>query len=256
MSAQVPFIPMPSAGKAAISGIGAGGILDMLAPGDFSYRKIEDDFIGDAVAGYVDPATNGTSAAVAAAASGDGITLTTGTDDDGYAGIAAGLAFSGDKGVLFECWIEMPATITTMKIEAGLTDAVADAGAVLVKATPSATAANYAVFVYDTDDDATLAFHSAKASTGEDNIVATEGLDTLAGSDTLYLAVRIVGDNVQFWYKVGTSVIRGPESGAHGGGAGIEGASALTPWIFAQARAVSASRVLTVKKWRTIGALV
>lgn len=261
MSNAIPQIPMPTGGKLTRAGIGAGPFMDLIAAGDFGYNVIDHTFLGDAVPGEIDPATNGTSAAVGTGTGGRGLTLTTGTDDNGYAGIAQALAFSGDLGFLFECWLELPADITTMKFEAGVTDALADAGAVLVKATPTQTADDYGVFVFDTDDDTALAFHSAKATT----VVATEGLDTLVASDLLYLAVRAPGihannsggDNLQFFYRVGTTGhLRGMSTDGHGGGAAIEGASLLTPWIFAQARAGSASRILTVLKWRCIGPLV
>lgn len=244
-------IPYPSAGQSEMAGIGHGPLHNLIGMNDFGLNTVDIPCYGDAVAGIIDPVTNGTAAAVGMGTNGRGITLTTGTDDNGYAGIALALAWKGDLGLLAEYWLLLPAAITTMKIEAGVTDALADAGAVNVKATPTANAADYGVFVRDTDDDNTLAFHSAKAGT----IVASEGLVTPAADDQLYVAVRVVDDNVEAWYKTNGMRTIAKVTG-HGGSAGIEGGSLLTPWIFAQARAVSASRVLTVLRARITGALV
>lgn len=246
------YTPYPTAGKLDRSGLPVGLMADLVAASPFDLFTFDVLHLGDAVNDAIDVLTNGISAAAAQNSNGRGLELTTGTDDNGYAGYALSLGpWKGDTGFLVEHWLELPATITTLKIEAGVTDALADAGAVNVKATPTATATDYAVFVYDTDDDGVIAAHSAKAGT----IVATEGVDTLSGSDKLYLAIRGDGDNVEFWYQA-NGMAAPVKAAGHGGGAGIEGGTALTPWVFVQARAGSASRTVTALRTRITGAII
>ncbi len=246
------YIPYPTAGALERTGHPIGPQADLFALSPFELFTQDFVFLGDTLPAEIVSVTNGTSAALTpTATTSRGLGLVTGTDDNGYAGIALALAYKGDLGLLAEYWLELPADITTLKVEAGVTDATADAGAVNVKATPTATATDYGVFVFDTDDDTALAFHSAKAGT----IVATEGVDTLSASDKLYMAVRVQGDNVEAYYQANS--MRSPVKVAvHGGSAGIEGGSALTPWVFAQARAGAASRTVTLLRARITGALV
>ena len=205
----------------------------------FDHDDWTDGFFGDALdAQYPAAKTNGTSAAVTLTEhSANGfLQLVTGTANDGYAGQGFGMNWTGDRGVLMQAIITTPAAITTWKWECGVSDADDDAGAVNVKATPNATAADYGVFVYDTDDDTSIAFHSAKAGT----ITATEGITTCVVDTTYRLAVRVTGDNI-------TAYINGEVVAEHGGG--IEGGSGITPWAFSQARAGSASRILKLNRW-------
>ena len=98
------------------------------------YSVFEDGFFGDALMDRYAASTsdtNGVAAAIAVA--NPGLTLTTGTDNDGHAGQGFALNFSGDKGFLFECVVELPANIDDFKFEVGLTDAVDDHGAVACK---------------------------------------------------------------------------------------------------------------------------
>lgn len=252
MSTNFSKIPFPTIGKAERAGVGMGPMLDLISTGDFGFLTQDYVFVGDALPGEINSTLNGTAAAVAAGTGGRGLLLTTGTDTEGHSSIATGLAYSGDLGLLAEFWIELPATITTYKFECGVTDAVADIGAVNAKASPTATATDFAVFVHDTADDTALAFHSAKAG----SIVATEGLDTVSASDKFYFAIRIIGDNVQAWFSADALPRNLTQVTGHGAGAGIEGGSLLTPWVMVQARAGANSRTLTVVRMRITGALI
>jgi len=209
-------------------------------PSSFDYDVFEDKFWGDALLTlYPSAKTNGTSAAVTFTEHNvyGYLELVSGTDDNGYAGQGMGLQFKGDRGLLAEFIVTTPATITTMKFEVGLSDADDDSGAINVKATPSLTATDCAVFCVDTDDDANISFITGMtgAATGTQDIVA------LAASTTYRLGVRVEGDSVSAYIN-GTQVAQGT----------IEGGSALTPWCFVQARAGTASRTLQLNKWRVI----
>ncbi len=215
---------------------------DLWIPNSFDYDVFQDKFWGDALWGeYPAAKTNGTSAAVTFTEHNlNGyIELVSGTDNAGYAGQGLGLQFSGDRGVLAEFIIRTPAAVTTMKFEVGLSDADDDAGAINVKATPSLTATDCAVFVVDTTDDANIAFVSAQTGAA----VATQDIVAIAASTTYRFAVRVEGNNVTGWLN-GVQVAGGTHA--------IEGGSALTPWCFVQARAGSASRTIQLHKWRCI----
>jgi hypothetical protein len=234
-------IPFPS-GELIQRKTSSGYTRDLLIPSSFDYDVFEDKFWGDTFRDeYPAGKTNGTSAAVTFAEHNTNgfLSLVSGTADDGYAGQGLGLNFTGDRGVLFEAILEMPGTITTMKWECGLSDADDDAGAVNVKATPSVTATDFAVFCFDTDDDTNIAFISAIG--GDGGKVATQDIRTLVASETLRLAVRVETDSIAAYIN-GVQVAGGTHQ--------IQGGNKITPWAFVQARTGSASRTVKLHKWR------
>lgn len=189
--------------------------------------------IGDLIPDeWVAAATNGTSAAVSV---GSGLlTMTTGTDDNGYAGQAYGLLWKGDLGYTSEFIFAPGSTITTIKFEVGMTDAVADAGAVATKATPTGTADDFVVLVYDTDDNTELDLISELDNGGP--VAIAENVAAVAASTYLRAQFRGLADNVGVY--VNGSVV---------GTGSCQGGDLVTPWVFAQARAVSASRTLDTR---------
>jgi hypothetical protein len=209
-------------------------------PGSFDYDVFTDKFWGDAILTlYPAAKTNGTSAAVTFTEHNVNgyLEFVSGTDDDGYAGQGLGLQLTGDRGILAEFLVTTPATITTMKFEVGLSDADDDAGAINLKATPTLTATDCAVFCVDTDDDANISFITGNTGAA----VATQDIVALAASTTYRVAVRVEGNSVSAYlngYQVGQGT--------------IEGGTALTPWCFVQARAGTASRTIKLNKWRVI----
>ena len=236
-------VPYPTGGLIRAN-TAPGWMRDLLAVSSFDHDMWEDSFKGDQLrAIYPAAKTNGTSAAVTFTEHNAGgfLELVSGTDNAGYAGQGVGLNWTGDRGVLFEAIIVLPAAITTMKFEVGLSDADDDAGAVNQKATATtATATDFAVFCFDTSDDANIAFITAKAGV----VVENQDLIAAVASGVYRVAIRVDGDNVKAWLNDNLIVI-----GA-GGGAGIEGGNKLTPWAFVQARAGAASRTVQIRKWR------
>lgn len=211
-------------------------------PGSFDYDVFGDKFWGDAILTlYPAAKTNGASAAVTFTEHNVNgyLELVSGTDDDGYAGQGMGLQFTGDRGVLAEFLVTTPSAVTTFKMEVGLSDADDDAGAINLKATPTFTASDCAVFCVDTDDDANFAFISRESTGGTTGV--TQDIVAIAASTTYRIAVRAEGNSVSA-YLNGTQVAAGV----------IEGGSALTPWVFVQARAGTASRTIKLNKWRCI----
>lgn len=209
---------------------------------DPTWHVVYTNFLGDVVPDEWGAAkTNGTSAAVTVASS--QLTCTTGTSDDGYAGLGYGLFWKGDNGVYFESQQALD-TLTTSKIEVGLTDSIADAGAVNSKATPSATATDFCVLVRDTDDNTQLDIISQKATGVAAN---AENVHTV-GAATNFTTIFVAQNDVVS-VQVGSSIGNIATVGA----GVIEGGTLISPWVFAQARASSASRILTSEYWLCAG---
>lgn len=222
----------------------------LLQRGDFYFSHFEDDFLGDALnARYPAAKTNGTSAAVTFTEhnSGGFLEFVTGTDNAGYAGQGLGMQFTGDRGFACQFLIETPASLADYKLEVGVSDADDDAGGVATKATPTVTMTDGAVLVFDTADDSNLTLVHAKA--GVAAAVDISGF-TLAVSTKYYITLAAEGDNVKATITglSGTPSARFEVANAVAA-AGLEGASTLTPWVFTQARAGSASKTTILHKW-------
>lgn len=208
-------------------------VLNMALIANPSYHTVYTHFLGDALtAEWPAAKTNGTSAAVTVATS--RLTLTTGTDDNGYAGQGFGLHWKGDNGVYFTTEFTQLTAVTSSKIEVGLTDAVDDAGAVNAKSTPTATADDFVVLVRDTDDNTELDLISAI-----DTVVS-------ANAENVYTVAIDTAFIPEFRYQNDACAVF--VNGSHVGSGACQGGDLVTPWWFAQARAGSASRVV-VAEW-------
>lgn len=200
------------------------------------------DFMGDALTAEWGAAkTNGTGATVTVA--GGKLVLTSGTDSEGYAGQGFGLFWKGDNGIYMESEQQLD-VLATSKIEMGLTDSLADAGAVNVKATPSATATDFAVLVRDADDNTDLDLISQDTTT-----VAARAetiLPAVVAATDFTMVARAQGDIATFAVGSGAGNLLTVGSGA------MQGGSLVTPWWFAQSR-TTAARVLSVNYGFIIG---
>ena len=206
--------------------------------------KWEDDFIGDVLdARYTVTAAGTSGAAAIVAGTLNGILrLTTGTDNDGTAYVTTGLQFKGDHNAVMQARIAI-SELEAVKVEVGFTDALADAGAINVLATPSETATDVAVAIMDTDDtaptDDPLQFIGAK---GGVNITKLEPATVaFVAAEYLTFTVALKGDYIRFIVEMDDADIAtdGSEEGYYDSGwtaAGIEGGTLVTPWIFVQTR--------------------
>jgi hypothetical protein len=202
---------------------------------DPRYHTLYTHWMGDVVPDEWPAAkTNGTSAAVSVAGTAGSTTsvlrMVSGTDDNGYAGQGYYQHWKAGNGLYMACALIMPAAVTDLKIEVGLTDSSADAGAINAKATPTATADDAVVLILDTDDNAEFDLLQIAATTPA---AAVENVKTLVGGTTY--TFEFVGSG---------SMIAAYIDGAHVGTGTLTSTVALTPWVFCQARAVSTSKTL------------
>ena len=219
--------------QAAVASRGVEALILAARP---DYHSIVTHFLGDALtAEWPSAKTNGASAAVTVATS--FLTCTSGTDSEGYAGQGYGLFWKGDNGVYMYS-AQTIDTITTSKIEIGLTDSTADAGAVDTKATPTATADDFCVLVRDTADNTQL-----------DNISAIDTVVT-ANKENIYTVVGGTYFVTEFRHQ--NDAVATFLNGQDAGRGSMQGGDLCTPWFFCQARTTS-SRVLTVDYLYCIG---
>lgn len=218
--------------------------------GNPEYVSVWDDFTGTRTgtwpAGTPYAATVGTGTEVIGLtqAVGGTMTLTTGTGGSDTAGQGYGLNWSGDRGFYFITRLKMTTRITNVKFETGMTDSVADDGAVTTKATPAFTATDCAIAVLDTTEDSAVTFVSNGGTTDAN----ADWGGTLASNT--YIVVEIVGsgatdttgDNVACYIN-----------GALVGSGNIGGDAPLTPWWYIEDLAQSAATVLAVDYWGCVG---
>ena len=131
-----------------------GGERDLLIPNSFDYDIFEDKFWGDLIrAEYPAAKTTNGSITLTEHSENAYLKIIADSGSGNYAGQGLGHIFTGDRGVLGEFIIKLPAAVTDMKWEIGFTDADDAAGAINQKASTSTfTATDCAVFVMDKSD--------------------------------------------------------------------------------------------------------
>lgn len=213
--------------------------------GNPAYVSFWDDFVGTRTgtwpAGTDYAATVGVNTEVIGItqAFGGTMTVTTAAADGDTAGQGLGLNWKGDAGVYFIARVKL-SRITLGKLEIGLTDAVNDDGAIDVKATPTFTATDVAVFCFDRTDDANLTFITAKNGT----VGANADWSGTFAADT-YVTVEI---------RVQNDMASGYVNGQLVGAGQIEGGSTLTPWVYCETlTGASAAITATVDYWGAVG---
>lgn len=242
MSTALPYVPFPTDQDLA-QHTSFGPARRLWTPGSFDYDVFVDKFWGDEIDTiYPSAKTSGGSITFAADNENAYLSIVANSGSGNYAGQGLGLTFTGDRGILMEAIIQLPAAITSFKFECGLTDShTDDAGAVNQKRdTTTSNATDFAVIIMDTTDDTSFAFISANGGTVQSTQDITAHLPIL--STTYRIAIRVEGDSV-------AGYINGTQVGGHD--AGIEGGTKLTPWIFCQAR-TSSERIVRLYKWQVI----
>lgn len=201
------------------------------------FHTVYSHFLGDALPSeWGAAATVGASSAVTV---GSGkMTLTTDANDNDSCGQGYGLFWKGDRGFTFECTTDVEAE-SNAKLEIGITDVLSDAGAINVKSTPTATATDACVVIYDTDDivNSTRSELISVKSGIVSRVVAPETLDVWF--DNIY-SFRGQGDTVDVFR--GSTQDETPMAGASiaVGQGSIEGGVNITPWWFVQTRTTAA----------------
>ena len=196
-----------------------------------------DDIQGDALWGGYQSTASGAASAAAAISTGvdnGAALLDAGTDDDGRSDLSWGRHYRGDLNAIYVARFTIP-VITTRKFEIGFTDVISgtDAGAVNVKATPTFTATDAAVLVYDTDDDAILTLVGVKAGTAA---TAVDFTIALVADTYYYFGVALVGDFAHgFVLDANGAFIESRTISA-----AVTETVLLTPWLFIQNRAANA----------------
>lgn len=228
--------------------------LNMLSLDTITYG---DDFIGDiAIAtrepGY-DTGNNGTSSAVAALdanSAGGTASMVTGTDDNGDSLLAcgAGLHLTADMNPRFSARIKLSA-ITTVKCEIGFTDVGSDRGAINALDTPTATANDAVVAIFDTDaTEDNWQFAGVRSTTAWSD--ATVDVAPVAATYTWITValnrVDLATDNVDAYLYIDGVLKASKKLDA------ISNTAPILPWVYVQARAGSASRTLTIDRWFVI----
>lgn len=198
------------------------------------------DFLGDVLDDKYTVTAAGTAgaAAIVAGTLNGILRLTTGTDNDGTAYVTTGLQFKGDHNAVMEARIAV-SELEAVKVEVGFTDALADAGAVNVLATPTYTATDCAVVIMDTDDtaptDDPFQFVGVKAGTGITKLEPAT-VRFVAG-EYLTFTVALRGDAVRYIVEADEGdAAANPYYDSGWQENGIEGGTLVTPWIFAQTR--------------------
>ena len=222
--------------------------LEFLSP---DIVKFEEDFIQkvDAAAYRFGSITNGTSAAVTGtvASIANGICrLTTGTTNNGYAGIfpnfdatLEGAGYLGDNSDVILARVRASA-ITSLKIEVGFTDSDADAGAVSTLATPTCKADDCAVWCFDTSDTGNPQWQAGYRAAAGTAVAIEPDLTDIAVATYEWLGVALLAGNVKFMHA---DQYGNPDYESAWYASAITATDLLVPWIFAQTRNTTSKTV-------------
>lgn len=210
----------------------------------------EDHFLGDIAIATREPGyttqNNGTASAVpvlTSAGAGGTVEFVTGTDDNGLSGLYSGAAnWTGNNNPRMTARLKMSA-ITGVKVEVGFTDAATDAGAINALDTPTATADDCACAIFDTDaTEDNWQFAGCRATTAWSIATVDQApvADTYVWITVALDRIDLATDNMRARMFIGNKMVADKTTGA------IANATALFPYVFAQCRAGSASRTITL----------
>ena len=225
--------------------------------------RLEDDFMGDTLNTFTYTVSNGGGASAASpvitAGALNGICdFVTGTAGDSTASseLCVGLQFRGDRGCVMLACLTVD-IITGVKIEVGFTDALTDPGAVNVKATPSFTATDCALWVFDTNDSG-VGWEGLAANNGTTSPMTTveAAISPVAGTYEWLMVELIESDDANSECAVvfrrfsadGKMTYESLGGGIEGAAQGPNGDVLLTPWVYVEARNAT-SKTLSLDYW-------
>lgn len=198
------------------------------------FHTVYSHFLGDALPSEWGAAATTGAGSATTVASGK-MTLTTDTAANDACGQGYGLFWKGNLGFHFETLVDLPST-AAIAIEAGITDSLADVGAIATKTAPTATATDTVVIAYDTADPVQPTYVDLiSVKTG---VVTRSRQNTgvdLSASAGIGVTLRGEGDTV-FAYASGASQGRDLFLGS----GEISGAVDITPWWFVKTRTTAA----------------
>lgn len=171
-------------------------------------------------------------------------------DDNEYCGVSLPeLNWTGDRNAWMCVRLALDA-ITTVKVEVGFTDVTTDAGAVEILATPTATADDCALWVFDTDDTAYWQCYGSAAGTPATKI--EPGIAPVAATFE-YLIVQLHDTSAKFMRldQYGNKTYESDWMAS-----AITKTDKLCPWVFVQLRTGTIDRniqldMLHVEQLRT-----
>ncbi len=155
-----------------------------------------------------------------------------GTGNDGDAAlISVGENWSIDNRPVMLARLEPNDNITNSKFEIGFIDADANLGAVLLKATPTSTAADYCVIIRDTDDDTSIDMvvdGTTPTISSTNKVAGTHGVTYTLNSMHNFMIAMNELDEQYFW--VNGSLGGSLRSSAAGAGVGPDNDVTLAAW--------------------------
>ena len=216
-----------------------------------------DDFMGDTLRTDIYTVSNGGGASAADPVITGGalngiLDMVTGTAGGSTASseICSGLNYRGDHGCIMVACLTLD-IITGVKVEVGFTDVLNDPGAVNVKATPTFTADDCALWVLDTNDNDY--WEGLAANNGSTLPMATveAAISPVAATYEWLMVELIESDDANNQCAVAFSRFNAAGYRTYhaiGGGADPQGPNSnvlLTPWIYVEARNAT-SKILSV----------
>lgn len=220
-----------------------------------------DDFMGDTLDTFTYTVANGGGAGAATPVITGGalngiLDMVTGTAAGSTASseICSGLNYRGDHGCVMVACLALSA-ITNVKVEVGFTDVLDDPGAVATKATPTFTAADCALWVLDTNDNAYWEGMAANNTSTLPMATVEAAISPTAATYEWLMVELIESDDTNSECAVEFSRFNADgylTYRAIGGGVGsTQGPNSnvlLTPWIYVEARNAT-SKTLSVDYW-------
>lgn len=223
--------------------------------------KQDDEFMGDTLNTFLWGVSNGTGnnaadpVIPATLVKGGVIEMVTGDAGGSTASseLTGGLTYRGDHGAVIVACLTVD-IVTGVKIEFGFTDALADPGAVNVKATPSFNADDCALWVFDTDDSGP-GWEGLAANNKDTNPMSTVtpsvAIPPVAGTFEWLMIELIENDDANSQCAVEFSLFDVDglrifnEVGGQVDNQGPNSNVLLTPWLYVEGRSAS-SKTLTV----------